>query len=136
MLEKPCTNHGYPVKHKLKDCDLMRRLLRKIGKPGGDGRDKWLPADQDKEKPAEEPFPEVDRCLVIIDRLEDDCSRRQQKVRLREVCSTGSTVNKKLKSASTPIIFDQDDHPVCVPRPGSYPLVIDPSSATCGCPRC
>ena len=25
-----------------------------------------------------------------------------------------------------PIIFDQDDHPVSIPRPRSYPLVIDP----------
>ena len=54
----------------------MRCLLCKIGKSGGDGRDKWLPADQDKEKLAEEPFPMVDRCLVIIGGLEDDCSRR------------------------------------------------------------
>ena len=45
MLEKPCTNHGYPVKHKLKDCDLMRHLLRRIGKSGGDGRDKRPPSD-------------------------------------------------------------------------------------------
>jgi hypothetical protein len=26
-LEKPCTNHGYPVKHKLKDCELLKRML-------------------------------------------------------------------------------------------------------------
>ena len=25
-----------------------------------------------------------------------------------------------------PIIFDQDDHPASIPRPGSYPLVVDP----------
>ena len=64
------------MKHKLKDCDLMRRLLQKIGKTGGNGSDKRPPADQDKEKLAEEPFPMVDRCLVIIGGLEDDCSRR------------------------------------------------------------
>jgi hypothetical protein len=28
--------------------------------------------------------------------------------------------------ASTPIIFNQNDHPVSIPRPGSYPLIIDP----------
>ena len=28
--------------------------------------------------------------------------------------------------ASTPIIFDQDDLPASIPRPGSYPLVVDP----------
>ena len=64
--------------------------------------------------------------LVVNDGLEDDCSRRQQKVRLHEVCSAGSVVPRKLKWVSTPIIFDQDDHPVSIPRPGSYPLVVDP----------
>ena len=39
-----------------------------------------LPPNQDKEKPAEESFPQVDRCLVIIGGLEDDYSKRQQKV--------------------------------------------------------
>ena len=63
----------------------------------------------------------MDRCLVIIGGLEDDCSRRQQKVRLRKV----SAVPRKLKWASMPITFDQDDHSVSIPRPGSYPLVDD-----------
>jgi hypothetical protein len=31
-----------------------------------------------------------------------------------------------LKWASTPIIFDQDNHPVSVPRPGRYSLIVDP----------
>jgi len=41
--------------------------------------------------------------------------KRQQKVQLWEVCSIGSAVTRKLKWASTPIIFDQDDHPVSIP---------------------
>ena len=68
----------------------------------------------------------MNRCLVIIGDLEDDCSKRQQKVRLREVCAAASAIPKKLKWASTPIIFDQDNHPASIPRPGSYPLVDDP----------
>jgi hypothetical protein len=71
LLEKLCTNHGFPVKHKFKDCDLMKRLLRLAGRNGNDGRDKRPPVDQEKEK-----FPVVDRCLVIIGGLEDDCSKR------------------------------------------------------------
>ena len=58
--------------------------------------------------------------------LEDECSKRLQKVRLSEVCATASSIPRKLKWASTPIIFDQDDHPASIPRPGSYPLVVDP----------
>ena len=56
----------------------------------------------------------------------DECSRRLQKVRLREVCVVTSSIPRKLKWASMPIIFDQDDHPASIPRPGSYPLVVDP----------
>ena len=115
LLETLCTNHGYPVSHKFKDCDMMKCLLRRTAKSDGDGRDKPPDADQDKEKPVEGSFPKVDRCLVIIGGLEDDCSRRQQKVRLREVCAAASAIPRKLKWASTPIIFDQDDHPTSIP---------------------
>ena len=75
LLEKLCTNDGFPVKHKFKDCDLMKRLLRRAGRKGNDGRDKRPSIDQEKEKPVEEKFPVVDRCLVIIGGLEDDCSK-------------------------------------------------------------
>jgi len=54
----------------------MKRLLRQTGRNGNDGRDKRPPADREKEKPAEETFPDIDRCLVIIGGLEDDCSKR------------------------------------------------------------
>ena len=76
LLEKPCTNHGYPVNHKFKDCDMMKRLLRRTAKANGDGRNRHLDADQDKGKPAEGEFLDVDQCLVIIGGLEDECSRR------------------------------------------------------------
>ena len=77
---------------------MMKRLLCTTTKSDGDGRD--------KEKPTEESFPQVDRYLVIIGGMENDYSRRQQKVRLREVCAARSAVPRKLKWASTPIIFD------------------------------
>jgi hypothetical protein len=51
---------------------MMKRLLRRIARSDGDGRDKQPDADQGKEKPAKGSFPEVDRCLVIISGVEDD----------------------------------------------------------------
>ena len=105
---------------------MMKRLLRRTAKTDGDGRDKQSDTDQDKGKPTEGEFLDLDRCLVIIGGLEDECSRRLQKVRLREVCATTSSIPRKLKWASTPIIFDQDDHSASIPQPRSYPLVIDP----------
>ena len=70
---------------------MMKRVLRRTAKTDGDGRDKWPDADQDKGKPVEGEFPDVDRCLVIIGGLEDECSRRLQKVRLREVCAAANS---------------------------------------------
>ena len=28
LMESPCTNHAYPVKHLYKDCELLKRFLR------------------------------------------------------------------------------------------------------------
>ena len=54
---------------------MMKRLLRRTAKSDEDGRDKQPDADQDKVKLAEGSFPEVNRCLVTIGGLEDECSR-------------------------------------------------------------
>ena len=33
LMESPCTNHTYPIKHLYKDCELLKRLLRLAGGP-------------------------------------------------------------------------------------------------------
>ena len=33
LMESPCTNHAYPIKHLYKDCELLKRLLRQGGGP-------------------------------------------------------------------------------------------------------
>ena len=33
LMESPCTNHAYPVKHLYKDCELLKRLLRQASRP-------------------------------------------------------------------------------------------------------
>ena len=35
LLEGPCPNHAFPVKHLLKDCNLMRRFLSGGSNKGG-----------------------------------------------------------------------------------------------------
>ena len=32
-MDSPCTNHAYPVKHLYKDYELLKRLLRRAGRP-------------------------------------------------------------------------------------------------------
>ena len=34
LLEGPCLNHAFPVKHLYKDCVLLKRLLSKISNKG------------------------------------------------------------------------------------------------------
>jgi hypothetical protein len=71
-------------------------------------------------------FPEPDGCLMIFGGSEDDCSKCKHKVCLWEVCTTRNTFLKFLRWSCTPITFDRGDHPPSVPRPGSYPLIVDP----------
>ena len=33
LMDSPCTNHAYPVKHLYKDCELLKSLLRWAGRP-------------------------------------------------------------------------------------------------------
>ena len=33
LMESPCTNNAYPVKHLYKDCKLLKRLLRQASGP-------------------------------------------------------------------------------------------------------
>jgi hypothetical protein len=35
-------------------------------------------------------------------------------------------IPKSLRWSSTPITFDQNNHPPSIPRPGSYPLLVNP----------
>jgi len=28
MMKAPCRNHGYPIKHALEDCDLLKHYLK------------------------------------------------------------------------------------------------------------
>ena len=38
LLEGPCPNHSFPVKHLYKDCDLMKRFLTRGFNRGNMGR--------------------------------------------------------------------------------------------------
>ena len=33
LMESPYTNHDYPIKHLYKDYQLLKRLLRQVGRP-------------------------------------------------------------------------------------------------------
>ena len=40
IMDSPCTNHAYPIKHLYKDCELLKCFLRQAGGPKeGDGKE-------------------------------------------------------------------------------------------------
>jgi hypothetical protein len=64
MLEGPCPNHVYPIKHAYKDCGLIKKFLS----GGSKQRDRKKKPDppEDKAKEKEDAFPEETGCLMIF----------------------------------------------------------------------
>ena len=50
LLEGPCPNHAFLVKHLLEDCSLMRRFLSRGSNKGEHGKDPAPTADDVEEK--------------------------------------------------------------------------------------
>ena len=74
MLEGPCLNHAFPVKHLLKDCSLIRRFLSEGSNKGEQGKDPVPTADDAEEK--DDGFPTPDGCLMIFGGSEAYDSKR------------------------------------------------------------
>jgi hypothetical protein len=62
LLEKTCPHHEGEVKHKLKDCKLMKRFLARGASLSGKRGGPKPPSDQDKE----DEFSKADMCLMIF----------------------------------------------------------------------
>jgi hypothetical protein len=63
---------------------------------------------------------------MIYDGQVANASARHRKQEHREVCSVKVAAPVYLDWSDKPIIFDQGDHPDCMPSPGRYPLVVEP----------
>jgi hypothetical protein len=62
MLKESCPYHKGPVKHTLKECDMLRRYFNKAGPSAEDGKDQ---GNNNKGGDKEEEFPEVHNCFMI-----------------------------------------------------------------------
>jgi hypothetical protein len=123
MLKESCPYHRGPVKHTLEECDMLRRYFIKAGPSAEGGKDQ---GNNKKGGDKEEEFPEVRDCFMIYDGQVANASARHRKQERREVCSVKVVAPVYLDWFDKPITFDQGDHPVYVPSPGRYPLVVDP----------
>ena len=64
MLEGPCPNQAFPVKHPLKDCSLMQKFLSESSNKGEQGKEPAPTTDDAEEK--DDGFPMPDGCLMIF----------------------------------------------------------------------
>ena len=125
LMDSPCTNHAYSIKHLFKDCELLKRFLRQAGRPKeGDGKEAVAKKGGTMDKDGDG-FPDPEECIMIFDRSDAIWSKRQHKVRYKEACAAETAVPSFLSWSESLITFDQRDHPSHVARPGRYSLVVD-----------
>ena len=103
MLEGPCLNHGYPIKHNLKDCGLMRKFLAGGSKKG---EPKKPDPSSDDAKFEDAVYPTKTACLMIFGGYDSYTSRHQQKLKRCEVYNVEPATPAFLKWSGSPITFD------------------------------
>ncbi|XP_066373176.1 uncharacterized protein [Miscanthus floridulus] len=124
LLEGPCPNHAYTVKHAYKDCGLMKKFLSG-GSKKGDGKKKPVPLEDDVDE-KQDAFPEETGCLMIFGGPTVYDSKRQQKLTRCEVYAAEPATPAFLWWLRSPITFDRSNYPDSVMHPGRYPLIVDP----------
>ncbi|KAF8652000.1 hypothetical protein HU200_062940 [Digitaria exilis] len=120
LLEGPCPNHATPVKHKYRECGLMRKFLK--GRLDGVSS---TTQSQGKET-ATDSFPEPDECLMIFGGPKAQASKRRTKLMEHDVFAVHPTHQEFLRWSEAAITFGRSDHPRYVPHPGKLPLVVAP----------
>ena len=108
LMDSPCTNHAYPIKHLYKDCELLKRFLRQADRPK-QGNDKEVAAKKGGMTGKDgDNFPDPEECIMIFGGSDTICSKRQHKVRYKEACAAETAI------------------PSHIARPGRYTLIVDP----------
>ena len=103
LLEGPCPNHAFPIKHIYKDCGLMRWFLSGSSDKGN-GKDPDLTIDDAKGRDGGFSMP--DGCLMIFRGSAAYDSKRRQKVARREVYMTKPAMPTFLRCSESAITFD------------------------------
>jgi len=124
MLKEPCPYHKGGANHKLEDCLMLKRHFDGLAfKKDDQKKEKSSDKGDDKE---DECFPAIHDCYMIYSGPSTQLTARQRKRERREVFAARMALPQYLNWSSTPITFNQDDHPDKVVAPGVYPLVVDP----------
>ena len=124
LLEWPCPNHAFHVKHLYKDCALMKRFLSEASNKGEHGKDPDPTMDDAEGK--DDDFPTPNSCLMIFGGSTAYDSKHHQKVVRCEVYTAQPATPPFLQWLESAITFDRTDNPDTIPHPGRYPLIVDP----------
>jgi hypothetical protein len=127
LLQKKCP-WCVNSKHAAIDCFQLKRAF---GSPGNGKKNKSTgkePEDEEQEDKSETPkFQDASKTVnVIFGGDEDFCSKREQKLLLREILSVEPAVPRPLRWSEVPISFSRDDQWTSFSEPGKFPLVLDP----------
>jgi hypothetical protein len=76
LLEGPCLNHAYPIKHLYKDCGLMKKFLSG-GEKKGEPKKKPEQSMDNIEENDDDGFSQTTGCLMIFGGTEAYASKRQ-----------------------------------------------------------
>jgi hypothetical protein len=113
LLEASCPNHAYPIKHKLKECTMLRYFMtsgalskgkKPKGGPGGHVATTFL-GEEVVMSIYGGPVPHESRCKL--------------KLMSWEVHAVSPAIPQYLRWSESPINFDWIDHPDCVVSPYS-----------------
>ena len=113
LVERPCPNHTFPIKHLYKDCGLMKRFLFG-GYNTGEHRGDPKPAADDTVG-KDGGFPTLDGCLMIFGESTAYDSKRHQTLAHREVYTAEPDEPSFLRWSESAITFDRTDHLESIP---------------------
>jgi hypothetical protein len=120
LLEMTCPNHAYPIRHKLKECTMMKNYMN-LGALA-----KGKKHEGDLGGKATAPFPREEAVMSIYGRHVPHESRHKLKLTGRAVNTVIPTIPEYFRWSESPITLDQTNHLYCIPKLGRYPLVVDP----------
>jgi hypothetical protein len=120
-MDLPCQNHFFPIRHKLRECELLKRFISKPPTEKAKSNEPLKLAEQ--ETPTKE-FPEMMGCLMIFGGTKACDEKCHLKTAHREVHAAEPTIPRYLQWLEFPIIFNHQDHPDRIPHPRAYPSLL------------
>ena len=76
LMDSPCNNHAYPIKHLNKDCEFLKCFLRQADGPKkGDNKEAVAKKGGTTSKDGDS-FPDPEECIMIFGGSDAICSKR------------------------------------------------------------